>query len=153
MLLLKTTLGNLKKLVITLILMSFTPSLLWAVPPLIIPNDVITVEGGVVSPDNPDVYEIDKGFYVNGTSYTLTLMRPQGAGANYPVRIEYTLQCNIYDNNLSRPLFWKDKENEEFLDEGVLEFAAGEITKTLAVGRQRVSGTMFSSSSRFFNEP
>jgi hypothetical protein len=95
----------------------------FAAPPLIVADDVLTFSGGAQSPDNPDVYLIDMGNYVNGQTYSVTVNRPKGAQANYPVSIEYAFSNG--DGFLM--------ENGEILDLGVLEFAVGETSKTLTI--------------------
>ena len=106
-------------------------STMWAASPVIVEGDIITVSGGTVSPDNPDMYVIDMGNYTNGTTYSITLNRPKGSQANYPVSIKYSWQNNDYDRGIWQSCFYADKETGEYLSDGVFEFAAGETTKTI----------------------
>ena len=106
-------------------------STMWAASPVIVEGDIITVSGGTVSPDNPDMYVIDMGNYTNGTTYSITLNRPKGSQANYPVSIKYSWQNNDYDRGIWQFCFYADKETGEYLSDGVFEFAAGETTKTI----------------------
>ena len=93
--------------------------------PLIVPNDVITFSGGAVSPDNPEIYVIDCGVFIPAKTYTLTLNRPKGAQANYPVDIDcraLTLRWIGY--------YFDEPAEQQYLQN--IRFEAGETEKTLS---------------------
>lgn len=92
-----------------------------------IADDILTFSDGTPSVSNPDVCEIDKGNFTPGQTYTITVNRPKGAQANYPVSIDYEFVYNAFG------CFQVDEQN------GVLEFAAGEVQKTLQF--QTVAGS------------
>lgn len=92
----------------------------------LIADDILTFSGGAPSADNPDVYIIDMGDFIINQQYTITVYRPQGAEADYPVSIEYAFAGNF-------PEFSFDEETPS---EGVLTFAAGETQKPLSFTAQ-----------------
>ncbi|MDR1719672.1 MAG: hypothetical protein LBR67_06060 [Dysgonamonadaceae bacterium] len=100
----------------------------FAETPRPVADDVITVSGGSVSPDNPDVYVIEMGDFVCNQVYSINVERPKGYQANYPVSIEYALLTNDYG------MFWNMVDNgimHEGNETGLLTFAPGETTKTV----------------------
>ncbi len=92
--------------------------------PLPVAGDILTFSDGMQSSGNPDVYIIDKGDFSPGTTYSVTVNRPKGAEANYPVSIEYYFYNNNYHSSWE-PCF--EIENTQ----GVLTFAAGETQQVL----------------------
>ena len=127
----KRNLGYLVNLML-MIIMILTVVPLQAQSPLIIPDDVITVTGGAVSPDNPDIYEINMGNYENSKTYTITLHRPKGAQANYPVSIDWVIVRHVWLATYVRidGELVSDPNGQSF-STGCITFNAGETQKTI----------------------
>lgn len=101
-------------------------------PYRLLADDILIPTGGTFDSENKDIYVIDMGNFNKTSDYPVTISRPKGAGANYPVSVDYkffpgtTICFTISEipNNPDPPL--------EML-EGTLTFAPGETSKTLYV--------------------
>ncbi|NDW12501.1 hypothetical protein D0T50_06305 [Bacteroides sp. 214] len=101
-------------------------------------GDVITFSGGAVDPGNPDIYTINMGVPELGANapnkyYPITISRPKGTEANYPVSVFYEWNSGSMSTTAAIVATQEHHTGNTGDDSGVLTFAVGEMTKMLYV--------------------
>ncbi|MDR2809229.1 MAG: hypothetical protein LBB84_01560 [Tannerellaceae bacterium] len=108
-------------------------------------GDVLTLSTadkakGAVDPDNGDIYIINMGTLTAAQEYAVTIARPKGTEANYPVSVEYILESGMGNNIFASSLVTNalgdpdDPYDNQFTNNPVtLTFAPGETSKTIYI--------------------
>ncbi|MDH6357558.1 Ig-like domain-containing protein [Parabacteroides sp. PF5-9] len=97
-------------------------------PPQLIEGDIITFSGGGISSTNPDIYvynfDVKEGEL--GGTFKVYLNRPEGAIANYPVKLTALLDTEPFSNG-STSVKMDNAQMEE------ITFSPGETTKEITI--------------------
>lgn len=106
--------------------------------PVLLSGDTLTFYGGAIDPENPDIYTINMGEpdlseNAQNIFYPITIKRPRGAGANYPVSVFYEWNRGVM--SVTANVVKEQKEHNGGTGSGTdtLTFAAGEMEKEIYI--------------------
>ena len=103
------------------------------IPYRLLADDILTPTGGTVDPVNKDIYVVEMGTFKKTSDYSVTISRPKGAEANYPVSVDYQFLpgssfCFAISETPNNP-----NPSMEIPFTGTLTFAPGETSKILYI--------------------